>query len=204
MVTVTMNFEQLDRSVDMVPKERNELSDCPIDRIVSLSFQDGRIFHGYFRGIDYDDDEVTLRSLSSPAAIGLPLAKLTSYLEEIVEHSPLTFDHFRSINLERALLWHKGGLQEWTVSDWAVATAGECGEICDAVKKLRRIECAVESKNARQPENATDAILDIAKEIGDTAVYLDLLSQRLGLKLEDCIRNTFNRISEREGMPQRL
>lgn len=116
----------------------------------------------------------------------------------------LTFAHFRAVNHERALLWHKGGLEEWSVADWAVATAGECGEICDAVKKLRRIECSVESKNTRQPENAVDAILDIAKEIGDTAVYLDLLAQRLGLNLEDCIRNTFNRISEREGMPQRL
>lgn len=116
----------------------------------------------------------------------------------------LTFEHFRNTNLERALLWHKGGLQEWSVAEWTVAMAGEAGEVCDAVKKLRRIECAVASNNTRQPENATDALLNIAKEIGDTAVYLDLLAQRLGLKLEDCVRSTFNRISEREGMPQRL
>lgn len=40
--------------------------------------------------------------------------------------------------------------------------------------------------------------------IGDTVVYLDLLAQRLGLRLEDCVRDTFNRISEREGFPERI
>ncbi len=120
------------------------------------------------------------------------------------ENGKLTFEAVAKTNLERALIWHKGGLEEWSVSDWAVAVMGEAGEICDAIKKLRRIEEGVESKSKRQPLTKEEALKAIETEIGDTAVYLDLLAQRLGLSLEDCIRNTFNRISEREGLPQRL
>lgn len=116
----------------------------------------------------------------------------------------LTFSDLAIANLHRALVWHKGGLEEWSIADWAVAMAGEAGEVCDAVKKLRRIQCSVESNNSRQPINAEAAMSAIAQEIGDTAVYLDLLAQRCGLSLADCIRNTFNRISDREGLPQRL
>ncbi len=116
----------------------------------------------------------------------------------------LTFEAVSQVNLERAREWHKGGLEEWSVSDWGVAMAGEAGEVCDAIKKLRRIECALESGNAKQPKTREQAVAAIAQEIGDTFIYLDLLAQRLGLNIEDCISDTFNRISEREGFSYRL
>lgn len=116
----------------------------------------------------------------------------------------LTFDEVAFQNRSRAMRWRKGGLDEWSVSDWAVAFAGEAGEVCDAVKKLNRIDHKLHSENPRQPQTRAQAIADIAKEIGDTAIYLDLLAQRLGLSLEDCVRTTFNRISDREGLPEKL
>lgn len=118
--------------------------------------------------------------------------------------SDLTFKQVSKTSLERALIWHKGGLEEWTVSDWAVAVMGEAGEICDAIKKLRRIEENVDSKNPKQPLDRAAAIAAIEQEIGDTFIYLDLLAQRLGIDIEDAVRNTFNRVSEREGFSQRL
>jgi len=121
-----------------------------------------------------------------------------------MSNEKLTFQQVSKVNLERAHEWHKGGLEEWSISDWAVAMAGEAGEVCDAVKKLRRIECAVESGNLKQPKSREDAIAAIAQEIGDTFIYLDLLAQRLGINIEDAIRATFNRISEREGFSYRL
>lgn len=116
----------------------------------------------------------------------------------------LTFAAVSQVNLERAYEWHKGGLEEWSVSDWGVAMAGEAGEVCDAIKKLRRIECLIESNNLKQPRDKDRAIAQIAQEIGDTFIYLDLLAQRLSLNIEDCIRDTFNRISEREGFSYRI
>lgn len=116
----------------------------------------------------------------------------------------LTFEEVARVSLERTLLWHNGGLEEWSVSDWGVAMVGEAGECCDAIKKLRRIECSVGSNNVKQPADREAAIRAIAQEIGDTFIYLDLLAQRLGLRTEDCVRDTFNRISVRERFPQRL
>ncbi len=110
-----------------------------------------------------------------------------------------TFADVARISHARCLHWHPGGLEEWSVSDWAVAMAGEAGEVCDAVKKLRRIEMNIASSN--NPADREAAIAAIGKEIGDTYIYLDLLAQRLGLDIETCIRRTFNRVSVRENLP---
>ncbi len=119
-----------------------------------------------------------------------------------LRNETLRFRDVGATNLERALLWHKGGLDEWTVSEWACAMAGEAGEVCNAVKKLNRIERDVQ-QNAG-PQTREEAVAAIAKEIGDTYLYLDLLAQRLGIDISEAIRATFNRVSEREGFPQRL
>lgn len=108
----------------------------------------------------------------------------------------LTFNFLRDINTKRAELWHKGGLTEWSISDWAVAMAGEAGEVCDAVKKLNRMNSGFTSAN--NPPSQKEAYAAIAQEIGDTVLYLDLLASRCGLKLEDCVRETFNRVTRRE------
>jgi len=114
----------------------------------------------------------------------------------------LTFNHVSQISLQRAMLWHPRGLNEWSEADWSNAMAGEAGEVCNAVKKLRRIQCGL--AQSKGPKTEAEAKAEIAKEIGDTYIYLDLLTARLGLRIEDCIRDTFNRVSEREGFPQRL
>ncbi|MGB1560766.1 MAG: DUF1566 domain-containing protein [Sinimarinibacterium flocculans] len=114
----------------------------------------------------------------------------------------MTFDQVSTTNLARAILWHPRGLNEWSEADWSNAMAGEAGEVCNAVKKLRRIQCGLQQ--AKGPRTLDEARGEISKEIGDTYLYLDLLAARLGLRIEDCIRETFNRVSEREGFPQRL
>jgi NTP pyrophosphatase (non-canonical NTP hydrolase) len=119
-------------------------------------------------------------------------------------NNSLNFSALRASNVKRALLWHKGGLGEWTASDWAVAVMGEAGEMCDAIKKLNRLRDHLDSNNPRQPRDISAAKAAIAQEIGDTLVYLDLLSAALDLSLEECVVNTFNRISDREGFDIKL
>lgn len=116
--------------------------------------------------------------------------------------SGLSFTQVSEINRARALVWHPKGLEEWSVADWAVAMAGEAGEVCNAVKKLRRIDS--EMVQAEGPRGREQAVAEIAKEIGDTFLYLDLLAQRLGIDLPQAIVDTFNRVSVREGFPHRL
>ncbi len=115
----------------------------------------------------------------------------------------LTFEELRKVNVQRAIRWHgPEGLKEWSVSDWACAVAGEVGEMCNAVKKFNRLKMGI--KSANNPIDIDTSIAQIAQEIGDAAIYLDLISQRLGLKLEQCIQDTFNRVSLRENYPERL
>lgn len=92
---------------------------------------------------------------------------------------------------------------EWSVADWSNAAAGEMGEVCNEVKKLKRIETGMQ-QHGNVPVSREAAIARVGKEIGDTTIYLNLLAARCGLTLQECIRVAFNGVSEREGFPERL
>jgi len=118
----------------------------------------------------------------------------------------LTFDYVTAANLNRCNRWHKGGINDWSVSDWAVAMAGEAGEVCNAVKKLRRVEDEIANMSDpdRQLSTRADAITKIGEELADTFLYLNLLACRLGIHLPTEIVTKFNATSERYGFPERL
>lgn len=113
-------------------------------------------------------------------------------------------------NRQRADRWHNGFPRNedgWTLADWSNAMCGEAGETANVVKKIRRIETGL--RQAQQGERDDVRMYDelltkLGTEIGDTFVYLDLLAQAAGLSLNACVINTFNRVSEREGFPERL
>lgn len=113
----------------------------------------------------------------------------------------MEISEFSRINKERCDAWHPGGMDDWSVADWSNAMAGEAGEVCNAVKKYRRLETGAFRSGSMTKDEAIDAI---ALELGDTFVYLDHLAQKLGIDFEDAIRRTFNRVSEREGLTQRI
>jgi NTP pyrophosphatase (non-canonical NTP hydrolase) len=114
----------------------------------------------------------------------------------------MEMEHFARVNLTRCLRWHPEGLNSWSLSDWAVALAGETGELCNVVKKLNRIRDQLAGNKAGVDEAGLRAAL--ADEIGDVFAYLDLVAQAAGLSLEHCARDKFNRVSERLNMPERL
>lgn len=93
-------------------------------------------------------------------------------------------------------------IDHWSPSDWGCAMAGECGEACNNIKKLRRLEGSYFSReNERDDTKLTDDIMD---EIADMVIYADLLSARLGRNLEDSIREKFNRTSDVVGSTIKL
>lgn len=120
--------------------------------------------------------------------------------------SELTFAAVTRANVARCDRWHRGGLADWSVADWAVAMAGEAGEVCNAVKKLRRVEDEIAniSDADRQLSTREDAVRKIGEEPADTFLYLNLLAVRLGLDLPAEIVAKFNATSERYGFPERL
>ncbi len=86
-------------------------------------------------------------------------------------------------------------LNSWTLSDWMTATAGELGEAANVIKKLNRIRDNVRgnSKTYKQLNK------QLAEEIADTAIYLDLLSQAAGFDLEKIREKKFLKKSKKLG-----
>lgn len=114
-----------------------------------------------------------------------------------------TFRLIRMINSRRAARWHNPNTtQPWNGADWSNAFAGEAGEVCNVVKKLRRFETAIPSKN--QPASFSVALDMLQKEIGDAFLYMDLLCRFYNLSLLSCIILAFNEVSRREGFPERM
>lgn len=115
----------------------------------------------------------------------------------------MILQEFSKINLQRCLKWHPAGIESWSLSDWAVAASGEMGEACDVIKKLNRLRDGLVGNKATQQDEAvlTRALGD---EIADTVIYLDLLAQRAGMNLSDCIARKFNEVSRRNGFAERI
>jgi NTP pyrophosphatase (non-canonical NTP hydrolase) len=91
---------------------------------------------------------------------------------------------FRAANIERC----EGDFHElsvWSPTDWACAAAGELGEACNMIKKLRR---------------GQDIDLQaIGFELADAVTYIDLLAVRLQRDLALDMITKFNIISDRSG-----
>jgi NTP pyrophosphatase (non-canonical NTP hydrolase) len=111
----------------------------------------------------------------------------------------LTFSELREANLTRCSGYFHP-IDAWSPTDWATALAGECGEACNEVKKLRRLECGFQNEK-RKEEEIIDAI---GKELADTIIYADLLAARLKLDLAEYVRNKFNEVSARVNCNIRL
>ncbi len=120
----------------------------------------------------------------------------------------LSFGGFGYANWKRHAEWptEPGIVAEpWTLSEWATAVAEETGELCGAIKRLNRFRKGylIKRRNSRL-ESEAEGLKMIKHEIGDIITYLDLLAQSEGFTLEECVREAFNGVSEREGLPNRI
>lgn len=114
---------------------------------------------------------------------------------------PLQFNHLRGANVRRCEeVFHP--LAEWSPTDWATAMAGECGEVCNEVKKLRRLDDADKADDV--PIHRMHLRANIADELADLVIYADLLAARLGIDLGDAVRCKFNLVSEKNETTIRL
>lgn len=113
----------------------------------------------------------------------------------------LAFDELRHVNKHRcAQVFHP--INAWSPTDWACAMAGEAGEVCNAVKKLRRL--ADGTNTAKDPQTEEACKKAIASEIADTVIYLDLLAARLGIDLGQAVCDKFNEVSDLRGSTFKL
>ena len=90
----------------------------------------------------------------------------------------LTFNTLRGANRARLVEFRnaKGQLShvdsdgsDWSLSDWTTATAGELGEAANLIKKVNRGDLSLDEARA-----------DLAEELADVMIYLDLQSRGRG------------------------
>jgi NTP pyrophosphatase (non-canonical NTP hydrolase) len=79
---------------------------------------------------------------------------------------------------------------------WGTAVAGEVGEACNVIKKLERERLGHPGKRATKE--------DLAKELADVAIYLDLLVIEEGIDLNQAVIDKFNESSESMGSKVRI
>lgn len=114
----------------------------------------------------------------------------------------LTFAELRETSLARCNRWHPTGIGEWSLSDWFTATMGELGEAANVGKKLNRIRDGIVGNTCSDSEGALRS--QLADELADVAIYLDILAASEGIDLALAIARKFNRTSEKVGFPERL
>src|SRR3989304_2202578 len=113
--------------------------------------------------------------------------KLAVHGEELSVHS-LTFGQLREANRQR---WQEvfAHTLDWTATDFGTALAGEIGEACNILKKLRRGELS--------SQETSDAICSLGYELADAVTYIDLLAQKHGIDLGQAVAHKFNMVSMR-------
>ena len=91
----------------------------------------------------------------------------------------------------------KHPMNAWSISDWFLAVTGELGEAANVAKKLNRYRDGIPGNK----QSERDLKLQLADEIADTYIYLDLLAQRIGVDLELAVVKKFNDKSREIGYP---
>ena len=88
-------------------------------------------------------------------------------------------------------------LNSWSLSDWFTAVTGELGEAANVAKKLNRVRDGIPGNDKSEAELRSD----LADEIADTFIYLDLLAQSEGINLAKAVRSKFDRTSAKINYP---
>ena len=112
--------------------------------------------------------------------------------------SDLTFKELREANVERCVRWHPEGIKSWSPADWLTAVTGELGELASLIKMRNR------ERDGLPGNKFSPTKKQIADELADVLIYLDLLAEVLDVDLAAAAISKFNEVSERVGFPDRL
>lgn len=105
----------------------------------------------------------------------------------------LSFAQLRAANQKRQRERNASfGVKVWSLRDWALAMIGEAGEVCNVVKKFQRIDI---DDPATHESEAPYLLANLADELADVVIYVDLLAERAGIDLGAAVADKFNRDS---------
>lgn len=100
----------------------------------------------------------------------------------------------RLANNERAAIWNKG--QKLPASFAFMELAGEVGEVCNAGKKLARLEYGM--------AGCSEDTSNLKEELGDVLICLDLVAKIFNIDLAEVTRDKFNKTSDKHGFSVKL
>ncbi len=100
--------------------------------------------------------------------------------------SNLTIKKFQKTNADRCNKYIRP-IEEWTPLEWGACAAGELGELCNYLKKVKR---GSKKWNEKTKE-------EVGYEISDTMAYLFLLASLLEIDVEQVLIEKFNIVSDR-------
>lgn len=100
----------------------------------------------------------------------------------------------RKANIERQKEW--GGDDRCDVAFRAVEVAGETGEMLEKVKKHLRL--------LRGIQGSTASVIEVAEEMADVVISLDLLATQMGINLAEAVPHKFNKTSTKYGFETRI
>ncbi len=106
----------------------------------------------------------------------------------------MIFSDLREANVKRQKEW--SGSDKASLEFRALEVGGETGELLEAVKKYIRQRDGIRGTKA--------TMKNIADEIGDVIISLDLLADCLGLDLAACAKIKFNKTSGKYKLKTRL
>jgi NTP pyrophosphatase (non-canonical NTP hydrolase) len=106
--------------------------------------------------------------------------------------SSLLFVDLTRANTRRLRVFPGHSDDPWNANDWMVAVTGEVGELANKLKRLRR---NVVVRNKPLPSKQ-----ELAEEIADIVIYLDLLATYLGIDMGNAIHDKFNLVSAEIGV----
>lgn len=114
----------------------------------------------------------------------------------------LDLANLRQANILRCERDWKHSLNGWSVAEWGNAAAGEMGEACNIAKKMLRWDHNIRVELAGKTRDEYKE--DLANEIADVLIYLDLWAASEGISLEDAVRKAFNNKSKEIGSEVKL
>lgn len=100
----------------------------------------------------------------------------------------------RAANLARQAEWDAGN--QITAAYRGNELAGEVGEACNIIKKLERERMGIRGSRG--------SLGDLADELADVMICVDLIAMHYGINLEKAVRYKFNLTSEKNNLATRF
>ncbi|MCA9036540.1 MAG: MazG-like family protein [Planctomycetaceae bacterium] len=104
------------------------------------------------------------------------------------------FQQLRNANIRRHAEWAKGG--SVSLSFRGLEMAGECGEVCNELKKIERVRLGL--------AGGSDDLNGLKEELADVLICLDLIAMDLGIDLLEETKRKFDKTSVKFGLTSRF